>query len=103
MKKYNYHLGLYNMAGRPPKSPDTIATLQEDDEFLKNKIRKYLVDNIDSMFEDINELPVKERAVYRQKLLDFVVAKVQSVKTTQSTNQSAGDFLLEQEAGLNDE
>lgn len=88
------------MAGRPLKNPDSLQSATAEDEIVKSKIREYLAKNIDSMLADIDELPLKERAAARQKLLDYVMPKVQAVRTEKANSQSAGDFLLEQEAGL---
>lgn len=86
------------MAGRPIANPESIRNTRKDEELVKDRIRGYLADNIESMLHDIDELPLKERAAARQKLLDYVMPKVQAVRTNEVASQSTAEMLLDQEA-----
>ena len=84
------------MAGRIPNGANTRAS-KEEEEMVKNEIRKYLASNIQMMLADIDELPIKERAAQRMKLLDYIMPKVQSVRAAETNRQSVSDVLLDRE------
>lgn len=86
------------MAGRPLSSPESVRNTKQDEELVKDRIRSYLADNIEAMLKDIDELPLKERSQARQKLLDYVMPKVQAVRTNEVSQQSAAEMVLDSEA-----
>lgn len=89
------------MAGR--KAYSQTGTTLNNEEFVKEKIRKYMADNIDQMLSDIDELPVKERARERGKLLDYIMPKVQAVRKTDAKQMTTSEILLQQLSGDDDE
>lgn len=67
-------------------------------EDFKDKIREHLFDNLEQMFADIETLPAKDRVDRRLKLMDFVIAKVQSEQVKYNNKSTNGEELLAKEA-----
>lgn len=61
---------------------------------LKDKISDYLTETWDELKADIEELPAKERAMAKLKLLDYSVPKVQAVRDTGKATTSTAEVLL---------
>lgn len=75
-----------------PKKKDTTA--------LKDKISEYLTETWTELQADIEELPTKERAMAKLKLLDYAIPKVQAVRDTGGGTTSTATDLLAQEAKI---
>lgn len=85
------------MAGRKPQGVNTRSS-KASEESVKNTIREYLSTNIAEILQDIDQLPPKERTVHRMKLLDYVMPKVQAVRSMETSQQTVSDVLLDEEA-----
>ena len=72
-------------------------------ENIKEQIRDYLTTNLQSLLDDIDQLPPKERVERRMKLMDFVLPKVQAVATIDAPSQSSAAAILDREAAYDDD
>ncbi len=68
-------------------------------EALKDKIREYLQDNLESLLEDISQLPAKDRVDRRMKLMDYVLPKVQAIATQEAQGTTTAASILDSEMG----
>ncbi len=68
-------------------------------EALKDKIREYLQDNLESLLEDISQLPAKDRVDRRMKLMDYVLPKVQAIATQEAQGMTTAASILDSEMG----
>lgn len=74
---------------------------KSNDDAVISATKEYLAKNIEQMFDDIDSLTdAKEKVRARLKLLDYVMPKVQAIRTNGGTAKSTDDFLLDEEAGL---
>lgn len=64
---------------------------------LRDKISTYLNDTWDELMKDIEELPAKERAQAKLKLMDYSVPKVQAIRDTGTRQVSTASILLAEE------
>lgn len=68
---------------------------------LRDEINKHLESTWEQFMADIEELPPKERAAAKLRLLDYVVPKVQAVKDNEGNKMSAAEVLLANEGDNN--
>lgn len=72
----------------------------EVDEKIKDKMREYVFDKLDELFQDIDTLEPKDRAKARMELLQHFAPKVQAVKASQGRGKSRSALLLQREANM---
>lgn len=75
---------------------------KKDNEGIKSQLRDYLTDNLQSLLDDIDELPPKERVAQRMKLMDYVLPKVQATASTDAPQQSVAADILDRESSYED-
>lgn len=65
---------------------------------LKDKIDAYLSETWEELKEDIKNLPAKERAKARLKLLDYIIPKVQATRDVNTGGTTVAEALLARES-----
>ena len=64
---------------------------------LKDKISEYLSDTWEELREDIEDMPKKERAAAKLKLMDYAIPKVQAVRDVPTKGGTSVQDLLRKE------
>jgi len=65
---------------------------------LKDKISDYLSETWDELKKDIENLPTKERAMAKLKLLDYSIPKVQATREVNTGGTTVAEALLARES-----
>lgn len=65
---------------------------------LKDKISDYLSETWDELKQDIENLPTKERAMAKLKLLDYSIPKVQATREVNTGGATVAEALLARES-----